>query len=100
MGLEIIEDETDRLSNMVEELLDFSKIINGIVKLNKDNCDLEVFIEYIETLMKARAIKEDKTFIVKGEKKQCSLLKSRSRSSKKTVRTKPTPVLPRFRLRF
>ena len=68
MGLEIIEDETDRLSNMVEELLDFSKIINGIVKLNKDNCDLEVFIEYIETLMKARAIKEDKTFIVKGEK--------------------------------
>ena len=68
MGLEIIEDETDRLSNMVEELLDVSKIINGIVKLNKDNCDLEVFIEYIETLMKARAIKEDKTFIVKGEK--------------------------------
>ena len=39
---------------MVEELLDFSKIINGIVKLNKDNCDLEVFIEYIETLMKAK----------------------------------------------
>ena len=68
MGLEIIEDETDRLSNMVEELLDFSKIINGIVKLNKESCDLEVFIEYIENLMKTRATKEDKTFIVKGEK--------------------------------
>lgn len=68
MGLDIIEDETDRLSNMVEELLDFSKIINGVVKIEKENYDVSIFIDYIENLMKPRAIKEEKELIVKGDK--------------------------------
>lgn len=38
-GLEIIEQESDRLTNMVEDLLDFSKFASGRIVLNKDNMD-------------------------------------------------------------
>lgn len=35
-GLDIIENESDRLTDMVEELLDFSRFVSGRITLNKD----------------------------------------------------------------
>lgn len=39
-GMRVIETETDRLSQMVEELLDFSRMQNGKFTLTKDNVDI------------------------------------------------------------
>jgi len=58
LGFNIIEKETDRLSNMVEELLDFSKIISDKVTLNTKKILVNKFIKDIEELMNPRAIEE------------------------------------------
>ena len=47
MGFDIIEKEADRLSNMVEELLDFSKFVSGKIKLKYEEINLKEFIEYL-----------------------------------------------------
>jgi signal transduction histidine kinase len=39
-GMRVISNETERLSQMVEELLDFSRIQNGRFTLNKDTIDI------------------------------------------------------------
>lgn len=62
LGLDIIEKESDRLTEMVEELLDFSKLINGVVSLNKKENDVRVLVEFITNYMKPRAIREGKEF--------------------------------------
>ena len=64
MGFDIIEKETDRLTLMVEELLDFSKLVSGIVHLNKRNVDIRSFVTHIENYMKPRAVNEDIVFNV------------------------------------
>lgn len=64
MGFDIIEKETDRLTLMVEELLDFSKLVSGKVNLNKINLDIKKFIKHIENYMKPRALNEDIEFTV------------------------------------
>ncbi|ACQ54139.1 HAMP domain-containing protein [Clostridium botulinum] len=48
-GLKIIEDESERLSGMVEELLDFSKFVSGKMKLNKEEINI---CEIIDTVRK------------------------------------------------
>lgn len=68
LGLNIIEKESERLTQMVEELLDFSKLINGVVTLNKNKCDIKLLIEFIENNWKIRAIEEGKNFTVNIEK--------------------------------
>ena len=50
----------NRLTDMVEELLDFSKLINGVITLNKSNCDIKEFMIFIENNWKPRAIKRKK----------------------------------------
>lgn len=45
-GLKIIEHECDRLTLLVEELLDFSKLISGKITLQKDWIDFEEFLIY------------------------------------------------------
>lgn len=62
LGLDIIEKESDRLTEMVEELLDFSKLINGVISLKKKENDIKNFIEFIENFMKPRANREGKEF--------------------------------------
>lgn len=47
-GLEIIETESDRLTKMVEELLDFSKFISGRVTLEKSIFSIRDTIKMIE----------------------------------------------------
>ena len=39
-GLQVIDNETERLSGMVEELLDFSRIQNGKLSLVKTRMDI------------------------------------------------------------
>lgn len=46
-GLKIIEKESDRLSFMVEELLDFSKFISGRITLDKDIFDFNSTLNFI-----------------------------------------------------
>lgn len=54
-GLNIIENETDRLSKMVEELLDFSRFISGRIQLEKDTINLTDILTDIAKQMRPRA---------------------------------------------
>ncbi|CAM2735841.1 HAMP domain-containing sensor histidine kinase [Hathewaya histolytica] len=58
-GLSIIEKESDRLSNMVEELLDFSRFVSGKVVLNKEEINPNILCNYIKTYLKPRAEREN-----------------------------------------
>lgn len=63
-GLNIIEKESERLSKMVEELLDFSKLISGKVTIKKEEVDLNEVILYIKKYLSLRAKRENIDFIV------------------------------------
>lgn len=58
-GLDIIEKESDRLSGMVEELLDFSKFVSGKISLKMDMVDIQKLMEHIKKQLTPRA-KRDK----------------------------------------
>lgn len=64
LGFNILEKETDRLSNMVEELLDFSRLVNGKMQLKKEIVNINELIQYIENYMIPRSIKERINFNV------------------------------------
>ena len=63
-GLSIIEKESDRLEGMVEELLDFSRLQNGKIRLNKKDVNINEFVNYIEVYMSQRANREGKKLII------------------------------------
>lgn len=63
-GLQIIEKESDRLGNMVEELLDFSRLQRGKVIINREQADLKTFIQFLDNLMLQKANEEYKKFII------------------------------------
>lgn len=58
-GLYYIEEECIRLTEMVEELLDFSRLQSGNQKLNIDNNDLVEIINYIHHYMAPRAYRQN-----------------------------------------
>ncbi|MBU3187999.1 HAMP domain-containing histidine kinase [Clostridium bowmanii] len=58
-GLEIIEQESDRLTFLVEDLLDFSKLSSGKVSIKKDFVDLKDILNNIKTQTLPRALKEN-----------------------------------------
>ncbi len=62
-GMNIISSETERLSNMVEELLDFSRMQSGRFSLNKAKIDILAEIEDAVIIFTQRARKEDKTLL-------------------------------------
>ncbi len=62
-GLKIIESETDRLSTMVEELLDFSKFISHKVTLKYDTILMSDINNYILSYIKPREEREGFKFI-------------------------------------
>lgn len=62
-GLKIIESETDRLSGMVEELLDFSKFISNKVTLKFDDVKISDIYNYIFSYIKPRGEREGFKFI-------------------------------------
>ncbi len=63
-GLDIIEKESDRLSSMVEELLDFSRFVSGRIALEKKEIQLSNFINQIEKQFLPRAKDRDILFNV------------------------------------
>lgn len=63
-GLNIIEKESDRLTAMVEELLDFSRFVSGRIKLEKDDFDIKNTIEMIGKQLRPRAVNNKIDFIV------------------------------------
>ncbi|MGL4991071.1 MAG: sensor histidine kinase [Sarcina sp.] len=66
-GFHIIEKEADRLSNMVEELLDFSKFVSGRIQLKKEEIEINDFVQYIKMYMEPRATRENKKLIIDKE---------------------------------
>lgn len=63
-GLGIIEKESDRLTRMVEELLDFSKFISARIKLSPAEVDLISLCEDLRKQLTPRAVRENIEFIV------------------------------------
>lgn len=61
-GLEIIEKESDRLTSMVEELLDFSKFVSGKVTLEIKAVDLSQVFGHIQKQLIPRAAREQVDF--------------------------------------
>lgn len=58
-GLNIIEQESDRLTLLVDELLDFSKLISGKIVLNKNSIDLKELLDSTEKQLLPRAQREN-----------------------------------------
>ncbi len=67
MGLDIIEDESDRLTLLVEELLDFSRFTSGRIRLDKDSFNIMNTIFTIEKQLLPRAKTNGVTFEVNLE---------------------------------
>ena len=63
-GLGIIAKESERLTHMVEELLDFSKFISGRIKLEYQKVNLTELLEHIHKQMALRAERENIDLIV------------------------------------
>ncbi|WP_088187481.1 HAMP domain-containing sensor histidine kinase [Desulfosporosinus sp. FKA] len=61
-GLGIIAKESERLTHMVEELLDFSKFISGRIKLQNGEINLGNLMEYIHKQLTPRAVRENVDF--------------------------------------
>ncbi|MBC7088325.1 MAG: HAMP domain-containing histidine kinase [Tissierellales bacterium] len=55
-GLDIIETESDRLANMVDELLDFSRFTSGRISLVKESLDLNQLCKSVANQLMPRAI--------------------------------------------
>ncbi|QUH19476.1 sensor histidine kinase [Alkaliphilus sp. B6464] len=66
-GLDIIEAESDRLTNMVEELLDFSKFVSGKITLEKEDLNINNIIEHIRKQLTPRATRDNINFKVMVE---------------------------------
>lgn len=61
-GLEIIETESDRLSNMVDDLLDFSRFTSGRISLVKETVDINKLSRQVTNQLKPRAINNNIEF--------------------------------------
>ncbi|WP_315119618.1 HAMP domain-containing sensor histidine kinase [uncultured Clostridium sp.] len=78
-GLTIIEKESDRLSLMVEELLDFSKLISGKVSIKKENTNINGVVEYIEKYIGPRSKRENIDFTINYKDELPTLLIDKNR---------------------
>ncbi|SHF18458.1 HAMP domain-containing sensor histidine kinase [Caloramator proteoclasticus] len=68
-GLDIIEKECDRLTSMVEELLDFSKLSSGKIEFKFKSVDINTFLDGIRKQIEPRAYRENKIFSILKENK-------------------------------
>ena len=62
-GMDVIQKETTRLGGMVEELLDFSRIQNGKMPLNRVRMDVLAELEEAIFTFRERAAREKKTLL-------------------------------------
>lgn len=61
-GLSIIEKESDRLTRMVEELLDFSEFVSARIKLNPAEVNLINLCEHLRNQLTPRAVRDNIDF--------------------------------------
>jgi signal transduction histidine kinase len=66
-GLDIIEKESDRLTKMVEELLDFSKFVSGKIMLENKQTNITDMMDNIKKQMEPRANRENISLVVDYE---------------------------------
>lgn len=78
-GLNIIEQESDRLTAMVEELLDFSRFVSGRIKLEEDEFDIKTTIEMIGKQLRPRANNNKIDFIVNVQSNLSSFIGDENR---------------------
>ncbi len=62
-GLEVIINESGRLSELVEELLDFSRIQNGALKLKNEKIDVLAELDETVFVFRDRAVREGIDFV-------------------------------------
>ncbi|MDO5041271.1 MAG: HAMP domain-containing sensor histidine kinase [Peptoniphilus sp.] len=78
-GLTIIENESDRLANMVEELLDFSRFISGRITLDKDAFNITDICNDVAKQMGPRAAGAQIDFINEIEDKKVIIIGDKNR---------------------
>lgn len=66
-GLDIIEKECDRLTTMVEELLDFSRLVSDKLSIRKELVQLEEFVDTVGRQLAPRAVRDGLHFSVEVE---------------------------------
>ncbi len=66
-GLEIIAKESERLTHMVEELLDFSKFVSDRIRLKYESVNPSRLLDDIRKQLKLRAVKDGIDFTVEYE---------------------------------
>lgn len=66
-GLDIIEKECDRLTAMVAELLDISRLVSGKLTIRKENVQLEEFVSTVGRQLAPRAARDGLHFSVEVE---------------------------------
>ena len=66
-GLDIIEKESDRLTAMVAELLDFSRFVSGKITLKNKKINLADLLEHLRIQLTPRALREEIEFQIKYE---------------------------------
>lgn len=78
-GLDIIQNEADRLTGMVNDLLDFSRLLNNKVTLLKTDFDLKILLNGIANQFKPRAVKENKKLIFNSNLNKANFLGDQNR---------------------
>lgn len=78
-GLGIIAKESERLTHMVEELLDFSKFVSGRIKLQNEEINMVNLMEYIHKQLTPRAVRENVNFTVQYPENLPSLITDSNR---------------------
>jgi signal transduction histidine kinase len=66
-GLAIIERESDRLTEMVAELLDFSRFVSGKITLKKKESNIRDLLEHLRIQLTPRALREEIDFQIRYE---------------------------------
>ncbi|HEX2944766.1 MAG TPA: HAMP domain-containing sensor histidine kinase [Clostridia bacterium] len=66
-GLDIIEKECDRLTQMVEELLDFSRLTSGKLSIKNEKVMLSEFVDTVGRQLTPRAARDGLNFDVKAQ---------------------------------
>ena len=66
-GLDIIEKESDRLTGMVAELLDFSRFVSGKITLKRDKVNMAGLLEHLRIQLTPRALREEIDFQIRYE---------------------------------
>ena len=74
LGLGIIQDETERLIKLVEELLDFSRLSSDRIRLQIDMVDIEALTKGVVNQLKVKAIENNINLSARFEIKEISTI--------------------------